>query len=60
MNPAQPAGYGGVAVYIIAIAAFILLVGAGIIALSRTPWPHEPEDELPLTPSEEREGAIAA
>ena len=60
MNPAQPAGYGGVAVYIIAIAAFILLVGAGIIALSRTPWPHEPEDEPPATPAEEREGAIAA
>lgn len=33
-------GYGGVAVYIIAIAAFILLVGAGIIAVSRTPWPY--------------------
>ena len=41
LNPAQEAGYGGVAVYVIAIAAFILLVGAGIIALSRTPWPHE-------------------
>lgn len=35
-------GYGGVAVYIIAIAAFILLVGAGIIAVSRTPWPYRP------------------
>ncbi|GAA1055319.1 hypothetical protein GCM10017608_24400 [Agromyces luteolus] len=40
LNPAQPAGYGGVAVYVIAIAAFILLVGAGVLALSRTPWPH--------------------
>ncbi|MFE5672827.1 Pr6Pr family membrane protein [Agromyces sp. NPDC056523] len=41
LNPAQEAGYGGVAVYVIAIAAFILLVGAGVLALSRTPWPHE-------------------
>jgi hypothetical protein len=41
LNPAQEAGYGGVAVYVVAIAAFILLVGAGIVALSRTPWPHE-------------------
>ena len=41
LNPAQEAGYGGVAVYVIAIAAFILLVGAGILVLSRTPWPHE-------------------
>jgi hypothetical protein len=41
LNPAQEAGYGGVAVYVIAIASFILLVGAGIVALSRMPWPHE-------------------
>jgi len=41
LNPAQQAGYGGVAVYVIAIASFILLVGAGVLALSRTPWPHE-------------------
>ncbi|MBM7503431.1 Pr6Pr family membrane protein [Agromyces aurantiacus] len=41
LNPAQEASYGGVAVYVIAIAAFILLVGAGILALSRTPWPHD-------------------
>jgi hypothetical protein len=47
LNPAQDAGYGGVAVYVIAIASFILLVGAGIIALSRTPWPHEPSDSVP-------------
>ncbi|MGI9823114.1 Pr6Pr family membrane protein [Agromyces sp. Marseille-Q5079] len=40
LNPAQEAGYGGVLVYVIAIAAFILLVGAGVIALSRTRWPH--------------------
>lgn len=31
-------GYGGVLVYVIAIAAFILLVGAGITAISRTRW----------------------
>ncbi|GAA1825205.1 Pr6Pr family membrane protein [Agromyces salentinus] len=44
LNPAQEAGYGGVAVYVIAIAAFILLVGAGVIALSRAGWPRtEPE-----------------
>lgn len=33
-------GYDGVLVYIVAIAAFILLVGAGVIALSRTSWPY--------------------
>lgn len=44
LNPAQEAGYRGVALYVIAIAAFILLVGAGIIALSPTPWPHEPAE----------------
>ena len=56
-------GYGGVLVYVIAIAAFILLVGAGIIALSRTPWPHEPEEPTrPTSPTgaAEREGAVAA
>lgn len=31
-------GYGGVLVYVIAIAAFILLVGAGVTAISRTRW----------------------
>jgi hypothetical protein len=46
-------------VYIIAIAAFILLVGAGIIVLSRTPWPHEPDDTAPPAPSDERVGAAA-
>ena len=44
LDPAQEAGYRGVGFYVIVIAAFILLVGAGIIALSRTPWPHEPEE----------------
>ncbi|UOQ90369.1 Pr6Pr family membrane protein [Agromyces endophyticus] len=33
-------GYDGVLVYIVAIAAFILLVGAGVIAVSRTAWPY--------------------
>ena len=33
-------GYGGVAVYVIAIAAFILLVGAGILGISRGAWPY--------------------
>ena len=63
LNPAQEAGYGGVAVYVIAIAAFILLVGAGIIALSRTPWPHEPDEGAPVASSTrpgEREGVTSA
>lgn len=47
-------GYGGVAVYVIAIASFILLVGAGIIALSRTPWPHEPDAVVPQPEPAER------
>lgn len=38
LNPAN-GGYGAVAVYVIAIAAFILLVGAGVVALSRTRLP---------------------
>ncbi|MCD5348296.1 Pr6Pr family membrane protein [Agromyces sp. S2-1-8] len=33
-------GYDGVLVYVVAIAAFILLVGAGVIAISRTAWPY--------------------
>jgi hypothetical protein len=48
---------------VIAIAAFILLVGAGIIGLSRTPWPHEPDDHVPAAPSArpgEREGVASA
>ncbi|MGW9182707.1 Pr6Pr family membrane protein [Agromyces sp. NPDC055661] len=57
LNPAQEAGYGGVAVYVIAIAAFILLVGAGIIALSRTPWPHEPDEPTPPSGAAELEDA---
>ncbi|MGX5694870.1 Pr6Pr family membrane protein [Agromyces soli] len=42
LNPAvKPGvGYDGVLVYVVAIAAFILLVGAGVIALSRTSWPY--------------------
>lgn len=67
LDPAQQAGYGGVAVYVIAIAAFILLVGAGIIALSRTPWPHEPDEPTdeptaaaPSGRHGEREGVTSA
>lgn len=56
-NVAPGVGYGGVAVYIIAIASFILLVGAGIIVLSRTPWPHEPVEVSPQ--AEEPERAVA-
>jgi len=39
-------GYGGVAVYVIAIAAFILLVGAGITGLSRLSWPGPKAEQL--------------
>lgn len=35
LNPAQDGGYGAVALYVVAIAAFILIVGAGLVALSR-------------------------
>ena len=38
-------GYDGVTVYVIAIAAFVLLVGAGITALSHTRWPHPVPEE---------------
>jgi len=41
-------GYDGVLVYVVAIAAFILLVGAGVIAISRTSWPYgRRSDESP-------------
>lgn len=35
LNPAHEGGYGTVAIYVLAIAAFILIVGAGLVALSR-------------------------
>ena len=57
LNPAQEEGYGGVAVYVNAIAAFILLVGAGNIALSRTPRPHEPDEPTPPSGAAELEDA---
>ena len=38
-------GLGGVAVYVIAIASFILLIGSGIVGLSQVPWPHRPSGE---------------
>ncbi|WP_084511897.1 Pr6Pr family membrane protein [Agromyces subbeticus] len=42
LNPAiEPGvGYDGVSVYVIAIASFILLVGAGILGISRVAWPY--------------------
>lgn len=40
-------GYGGVTVYVIAIAAFILLVGAGIVGISRSAWPYRAETAAP-------------
>ncbi|MET0977104.1 MAG: Pr6Pr family membrane protein [Leifsonia sp.] len=40
LDPAQPGGLGAVAVYVIAIAGFIGVVGVGITLLSRTRWPH--------------------
>jgi hypothetical protein len=57
LDPAQEAGYRGVGFYVIMIAAFILLVGAGIIALSRTPWPHEPDEAAPQREPAERAAA---
>jgi hypothetical protein len=36
LNPAQPGGYGAVAVYVVAIAGFIGLMACVVIALSRT------------------------
>ncbi|MGK9147527.1 Pr6Pr family membrane protein [Plantibacter flavus] len=36
LNPAQPGGYGAVAVYVIAIAGFIGLMGSVVVWLSRT------------------------
>ncbi|SIO11103.1 Pr6Pr family membrane protein [Agromyces cerinus] len=39
-NVAPGVGYDGVTVYVIAIAAFILLVGAGILGISRWAWPY--------------------
>ena len=44
-------GYDGVTVYVIAIAAFILLVGAGITGLSRLSWPG-PKAEEPVRAEE--------
>lgn len=36
LNPAQPGGYGAVAVYVVAIAGFIGLMAVVVVALSRT------------------------
>jgi len=49
LNPAVSpgVGYDGVTVYVIAIAAFILLVGTGIIGISRTAWPYRAATEVP-------------
>ena len=49
LNPAVSpgVGYDGVTVYVIAIAAFILLVGAGIIGISRSAWPYRAVAEQP-------------
>lgn len=38
-------GYDGVTVYVIAIASFILLVGAGILGISRAGWPYRAVSE---------------
>ena len=38
-------GLGGVAVYVIAIASFILLIGSGIVGLSQVPWPYHRSGE---------------
>jgi hypothetical protein len=36
LDPAQPGGYGAVAVYVLGIAGFIGLMGCAVVALSRT------------------------
>jgi hypothetical protein len=36
LSPAQPGGYGAVAVYVVGIAGFIGLMACAVIALSRT------------------------
>ena len=57
-SPAAPfrfAGAGFIVAVMFAIAAFILLVGAGIVALSRTPWPHAPGPVVPPAGVAERE-----
>lgn len=41
LNPAQIGGYVAVALYVLAIAAFILLVGAALVALSRLRTPGD-------------------
>lgn len=48
LNPdvAPGVGYDGVLVYVLAIAAFILLMGAGVLALSRTSWPYPADPAL--------------
>lgn len=58
LNPevAPGVGYDGVLVYVIAIAAFILLMGAGVIALSRTAWPYRVTAAAP-EPAEADPGA---
>ncbi|KRC59338.1 hypothetical protein ASE14_16490 [Agromyces sp. Root81] len=52
LNPAiEPGvGYDGVTVYVIAIAAFILLVGSGILGISRAAWPYRsaPEEQAAM------------
>ncbi|MFF2389296.1 Pr6Pr family membrane protein [Agromyces sp. NPDC058104] len=46
-------GYDGVTVYVIAIAAFILLVGAGVVGISRTAWPYR-RAEVEAAPAGDR------
>ncbi|MFB9311166.1 hypothetical protein BJY17_003018 [Agromyces hippuratus] len=51
-NIAPGVGYDGVTVYVIAIASFILLVGAGIIGISRSAWPYRAASEEPEATAE--------
>ncbi|WP_198165778.1 Pr6Pr family membrane protein [Agromyces laixinhei] len=55
LNPdiAPGVGYDGVAVYVIAIAAFILLVGTGILGISRAAWPYRGAAEAPAAEASE-------
>ena len=46
LDPAVEPGVGldGAAVYVIAIASFILLIGSGIVGLSQSRWPYRAAD----------------
>ncbi|WP_168197209.1 Pr6Pr family membrane protein [Agromyces laixinhei] len=60
LNPdiAPGVGYDGVTVYVIAIAAFILLVGTGILGISWAAWPYRGAAEAAEAPAAEASESI--